>query len=193
MRGGGQPLQMVLGGPDYARAGANGAIACWRASRPNPGLSGVDSDYKETRPQMRVVINRDRAADLGVSVSDIGNTLQTMIGSRRVTTFVDAGKEYDVLVQAERKDRSSIADLENLYVRARGGNLVPMSSVVSVTEIAEAGQPQSLQPPALDHDLGATRARLSAGRGDRLGAHSRPRGTCRRPRKSTSAASRANT
>jgi multidrug efflux pump len=138
VRGGGQPLQVVLGGPEYAQ------LVGWRDRllarfEANPKLSGVDSDYKETRPQFRVVINRNRAADLGVAVSDIGNTLQTMLGSSRVTTFVDQGKEYDVLVQAERKDRSSIADLENLYVRARGGNVVPLSSVVSVSETAEPG------------------------------------------------------
>jgi multidrug efflux pump len=62
-----------------------------------------------------------------------------MLGSSRVTTFVNEGREYDVLVQAERGDRSSIADLENLYVRARGDQLVPLSSVVSVSEIAEPG------------------------------------------------------
>ena len=138
VRGGGQPLQLVLQGPDYAQ------LVQWRDRlqarfEANPKLSGVDSDYKETRPQLRVLIDRDRAADLGVAVSDIGNTLQTMLGSSRVTTFVDEGKEYDVLVQAERADRSSIADLENLYVRARDGKLVPLSSVASVGEIAEPG------------------------------------------------------
>ena len=138
VRGGGQPLQLVLGGPDYAQ------LVEWRDRlqarlETNPNLTGVDSDYKETRPQLRVNIERDRAADLGVSVADIGNTLQTMLGSSRVTTFVDEGKEYDVLVQAERADRSSIASLENLYVPARDGKLVPLSAVVTVKEIAEPG------------------------------------------------------
>ena len=138
VRGGGQPLQLVLGGPDYAQ------LVEWRDRlqarlETNPNLTGVDSDYKQTRPQLRVNIERDRAADLGVSVADIGNTLQTMLGSSRVTTFVDEGKEYDVLVQAERADRSSIASLENLYVPARDGKLVPLSAVVTVKEIAEPG------------------------------------------------------
>ncbi|KFN43566.1 efflux RND transporter permease subunit [Arenimonas oryziterrae] len=138
VRGGGQPLQLVLQGPDYAQ------LVDWRdrlqaRMEENPGLSGVDSDYKETRPQLRVVINRARAADLGVAVTDVGNTLQTMFGSSRVTTFVDEGKEYDVLVQADRAQRESVADLENLYVRARDNQLVPLASVVTVTEIAEPG------------------------------------------------------
>lgn len=138
VRGGGQPLQLVLQGPDYAQ------LVEWRdlllaRFEANPGLSNVDSDYKETRPQLRVVINRERAADLGVAVTDIGNTLQTMFGSSRVTTFVSEGKEYDVLVQADKSQRASISDLENLYVHSRDGQLVPLSSVVTVNEIAEPG------------------------------------------------------
>ncbi len=138
VRGGGQPLQVVLGGPEYAQ------LVEWRDRllarfESNPNLSGVDSDYKETRPQLRIAVDQDRAADLGVAAADIGSVLQTMLGSSRVTTFVNQGKEYDVLVQAEREDRSSVADLENLYVRARSGELVPLSSVVTVSEIAEPG------------------------------------------------------
>jgi multidrug efflux pump len=138
VRGGGQPLQIVLGGPEYAQ------LVEWRDRllprfEANPKLQGVDTDYKETRPQFRVSVDHDRAADLGVAVADIGNVLQTMLGSSRVTTFVNQGKEYDVLVQAERKDRSGIDALKNLYVRARDGNLVPLSSVVSVSELAEPG------------------------------------------------------
>ena len=67
-----------------------------------PGLVGADSDYKETRPQMRVNIDRQRAADLGISVTDIGRALETMMGSRQVTTYVDSGEEYDVMLQAGR-------------------------------------------------------------------------------------------
>jgi multidrug efflux pump len=138
VRGGGQPLQIVLGGPEYAQ------LVEWRDKllarfEANPKLQGVDTDYKETRPQFRVSVDHDRAADLGVAVADIGNVLQTMLGSARVTTFVNQGKEYDVLVQAERRDRSGTAGLKNLYVRARDGNLVPLASVVTVKEIAEPG------------------------------------------------------
>lgn len=138
VRGGGQPLQVVLGGSDY------GELVPWRdrlqaIMESNPKLYAVDSDYKETRPQLRVSVDRDRAADLGVSVSEVGNTLQTMFGSSRVTTFVDNGKEYDVLVQADRGNRASAADLENLYVRSRDNRLVPLSSVVTIKETAEPG------------------------------------------------------
>jgi multidrug efflux pump len=134
----GQPVQIVLGGPEYAE------IAQWRdvvmqRMEQNPGFFSVDSDYKETRPQMRVHIDRQRAADLGVSVTDIGRALETMMGGRRVTTFVQDGEEYDVLVQAGRDGRAAPADLKSIQVRARSGELVPLSNLVTLSELAEAG------------------------------------------------------
>jgi len=134
----GQRYQLVLGGPDYAE------LAQWRdrvleRMESNPGIQDPDSDYKETRPQMRVQIDRARAADLGVSVTAIGRTLETMMGSRRVTTYVDNGEEYEVVVQAGRESRMTPADLANTYVRGGDGGLVPMSSLVTLEEIAEPG------------------------------------------------------
>lgn len=138
VRSRGQPLQVVLGGPEY------GDLAQWRdvlikRMEDNPGLFSVDSDYKETRPQMRVEINRQRAADLGVRVSDIGSALETMMGGRRVTTFVREGEEYDVIVQADRELRASPADLQAIQVRAREGTLIPLSNLVTLHELAEPG------------------------------------------------------
>ncbi len=135
----GQPLQIVLGGPDYAE------LAEWRdrllaRMEQNPQLFAADSDYKETRPQLRVQIDRSRAADLGVSLTEVGRTLETMMGSRRVTTFVEDGEEYDVILQAVASDRGTPNDLNNLYVRSqRSGELVPLASLVTLTELAEPG------------------------------------------------------
>ncbi|MDQ3617123.1 MAG: efflux RND transporter permease subunit [Pseudomonadota bacterium] len=134
----GQPIQIVLGGPEYVE------IAQWRDTmmarmEANPGFFSVDSDYKETRPQMRVQIDRQRAADLGVSVTEIGRALETMMGSRRVTTFVQDGEEYDVIVQAGREGRAAPADLDAIQVRSSGGALVPLSNLVTLSELAEAG------------------------------------------------------
>jgi len=135
----GQPLQIVLGGPDYEE------LAQWRdrllaRMEANPRIFAADSDYKETRPQLRVQIDRSRAADLGVSLTEIGRTLETMMGARRVTTFVEDGEEYDVILQAQADNRATPADLNGLYVRSqRSGQLVPMASLVSLTELAEPG------------------------------------------------------
>jgi multidrug efflux pump len=137
VRSRGQPVNIVLGGPDYAE------LVKWRDAlqarmEANPGFFGVDSDYKETRPQMHVEIDRARAADLGVSVTEIGHTLETMMGGRRVTTFVRNGEEYDVMVQGDRATRASPADLAAIQVRARDG-LVPLSNLVTLKEVAEPG------------------------------------------------------
>jgi multidrug efflux pump len=137
-RGGGQPFQLVLGGPDYAE------LAQWRdrvlaRMEKNPNFFAVDSDYKETRPQMRILIDRARASDLGVSVNEVGRTLETMMGGRRVTTYVDNGEEYDVILQAGRGLRATPTDLSAIQVRARSGELVPLSNLVTLTELAEAG------------------------------------------------------
>src|SRR5690606_30553999 len=136
--GRGHPIQIVLGGPEYSE------IAEWRDTmvermEANPGFFSVDSDYKETRPQMRVQIDRQRASDLGVSVAAIGQALETMMGSRRVTTFVQDGEEYDVVVQAGRENRASTADLSQIRVRSRSGELVPLSNLGTRTGGAEAG------------------------------------------------------
>ena len=136
--GRGQRYQLVLGGPDYEE------LAQWRdrmlaRMEDNPGIVDPDSDFKETRPQMRVEIDRARAADLGVSVQEIGRTLETMMGSRQVTTYIDSGEEYDVMLQASRGDRMTPADLTDTYVRGRDGVQIPLSNLVTLNEIAEPG------------------------------------------------------
>ncbi|WP_159015547.1 efflux RND transporter permease subunit [Cognatiluteimonas profundi] len=138
VRSGGQPLQVVLQGPDYRQ------LVQWRdrmlaRMQQNPGLYGADADYKETRPQLHVVVDQAKAADLGVTEQAIGDTLQAMLGSSRVTTFVRQGQEYDVVLQGEAGERSTPTDLRNLYVRSRSGALVPLASVVHLDERAEAG------------------------------------------------------
>ncbi|MBP6514432.1 MAG: efflux RND transporter permease subunit [Steroidobacteraceae bacterium] len=137
-RGFGQPVQAVIGGPDYE------TLAQWSdklqavASR-NPGLVNVDTDYRERKPQINVMVDRDRAADLGVSLQTVGRTLETVLGSRIVTTFVDRGREYNVILQGGIEDRAQPSDLENLYVRSdRTGELVPLSNLVTLRESAGA-------------------------------------------------------
>ncbi|MEJ2320778.1 MAG: efflux RND transporter permease subunit, partial [Gammaproteobacteria bacterium] len=100
---------------------------------------GIDWDYKETKPQLRVEIDYDRAADLGVKVGVIGRTLETMLGSRKVTTYIDAGEEYDVILEGERDAQRTPAALDNLYVRSeRSGELIPLANLVSVKEVADS-------------------------------------------------------
>ncbi|MCK7596646.1 efflux RND transporter permease subunit [Microbulbifer sp. CAU 1566] len=137
----GKPVQFVLGGSSYEQ------LTEWRdqlnraIDQSNPGLLGVDWDYKETQPQLRINVDYERAADLGVQVSDVGTTLQTMFGSLRATTFINNGEEYDVILEGERDMQRTPDSLENLYVRSTTtGALIPLQSLVEVTEYA--GSPQ---------------------------------------------------
>ncbi|MEL6665616.1 MAG: efflux RND transporter permease subunit [Pseudomonadota bacterium] len=137
--GTGKPVQFVIGGPSYE------LLTEWRETfvtaleESDIGLVDIDWDYKETQPQYRIQVDYDRAADLGVTVSDIGSTLQTMLGSRRVTTYIDGGEEYDVILEGLRSDQNNPNDVENIYVRSsRSGNLIPLSSLMSIQAIADS-------------------------------------------------------
>ncbi|MCU8091204.1 efflux RND transporter permease subunit [Shewanella sp. SM20] len=137
-RGVGKPVQFVIGGPSYEELARWRDVMMQKAAQ-NPKLLGLDHDYKETKPQLRVVIDRDRAASLGVSISNIGRTLESMLGSRLVTTFMRDGEEYDVIVEGERDNQNTAADLQNIYVRSeRSQELIPLSNLVTVEEFADA-------------------------------------------------------
>ncbi|GFD67529.1 efflux RND transporter permease subunit [Alteromonas sp. KUL106] len=136
----GRPVQFVLQGDTYENLVEWRDIVLEKAAK-NPGLIRIDSDYKETSPQLLVNINRDRAADLGVSISDIGGTLEVMLGQRRVSTFLDRGEEYDVILEGIEEDFRSPNSIENLYVRsARTGELIPMDNLLTFEEQATSAQ-----------------------------------------------------
>jgi multidrug efflux pump len=134
--GRGQPINFVIAGPTYEGL-VRARDRILTAAADNPGIVNLDSDYKETKPQLNVQVDTTRAGDLGVSVEAVSQALQTLLGSRRVSTYVDRGEEYRVIVQAEREGRSTLADLQRIYVRSRGGELIPLSNLVQVTD--EAG------------------------------------------------------
>ena len=134
--GGQQPVQFVIGGDTYDDLQRYSEVI--EAEAPKlASLVGIDTDYKETQPQVRVAVDRDRAAELGISVETVGRTLETVLGGRRVTTFIRDGEEYDVILRARDADRNQPSDILNYYVRSdRTGELVPLSNVVKVREQA---------------------------------------------------------
>ena len=131
-----RPLQIVIGGTDYAE------LARWRdvvveEAEKIPGLSNLQSDYNERKPKIDVSIDRDRAADLGVSLSSVGRTLESILGSRVVTTYIERGEEYRVILQGADERRQTPSDLDSIYVRSdRSGQLIPLSNLVKLTETA---------------------------------------------------------
>ncbi|MGM0691475.1 MAG: efflux RND transporter permease subunit, partial [Pseudomonadota bacterium] len=132
-----KPVQFVLGGGEFDE------LADWRDTlfdhlrEHNPRLTGLDSDYKETQPQLKVDIDYDRAADLGVTITEIGRTLETLLGGRTVTRYVDDGEEYDVILEGERENQRSPRSIDNIYVRSTTSDeLIPLGSLVTLTDFA---------------------------------------------------------
>jgi multidrug efflux pump len=132
---GNQPIQFVLGGPAYDTLREWRDIVMQKAQETGKFVN-LDSNYRESQPDIRVRIDRQRAADLGVSVEDIGRTLELMFGEREISTFVNRGDEYPVIMRARAEDRATPNDLTNTFMRAANGELVPLSSFVSLTESA---------------------------------------------------------
>ena len=102
--------------------------------RDYPGITGLDTDLKLNKPQLRVSIDRDKASTLGISMATIGGTLETLLGGRDVTRYKREGKQYDVVLQMEDDKRRQPTDLTSIYVRARNGDLVQLSNLVTLQE-----------------------------------------------------------
>lgn len=131
-----RPLNIVLGGTDYRELAHWRDIVIAEAER-LPSVSNLQSDYNERKPKIDVSVDRDRAADLGVSLANVGRTLETILGSRVVTTFIDRGEEYRVILQGADERRQTPSDLETIYVRSElSGQLIPLSNLVTLTEVA---------------------------------------------------------
>jgi multidrug efflux pump len=134
-----QPVQVVIGGSDYDQ------LAEWRdrlfarISRENPRIQGLESDYEETKPTLAVDIDMSRAGDLGVSVQAISSTLETLLGGKRVTTYTEGGREYEVVLQADAARRENPDDLKNVHVRSEAsGSLIPLSNLITTQDTAGA-------------------------------------------------------
>ena len=100
----------------------------------NPNLLNIDTDLRLNQPEIRVAVNRDKLADVGVPVEAVGRTLETMLGGRVVTRFKKDGEQYDVIVQVADRDRTRPDDISDLYVRGRGGDMVQLANLLSVRE-----------------------------------------------------------
>ena len=131
-RGGGNSnsIEMVLTGAEYEDM-FEWVQPILAAAQQNPGFSRPRLDYEPNAPRLLVDVDPQRAAALGVSSQEIGRTLQTMFGSRRATTYIRGGQEYDVILQTDLENRRSVGDLEALYVSTASGQLAPLSAVVT--------------------------------------------------------------
>jgi multidrug efflux pump len=137
IRTSGSGLAVILSGNSYEELAAWQEQIIAKVAAENPRILGLRSDFFPTKPKIKVNIDRNRSFDLGVSLQTIGRTLETMLGSRIVTTYVDRGEEYNVVLQGVARDRATPSDLENIYVRSgRSSQLVPLANLVRLEEVA---------------------------------------------------------
>lgn len=107
------PIQFVIQAGSYQELQGLVAKLMERALA-FPGIVNLDSDLKLDKPELRVAVDRDKAADLGVEIADIGTTLETLLGGRQITRFKRTGEQYDVVVQVAGEERRVPADLGSI-------------------------------------------------------------------------------
>lgn len=138
LRGNSTPVRVVIGGPDFDSVKDWSQQLLDRAEQID-GLVNPEINFEQNLPQLDITIDRERADDLGISVETIANTMQTMLASRQMTTFVSRGREYPVIAQAEEADRRTPSDINNIFVRSGDGQtLVPLGALVTLDENAAA-------------------------------------------------------
>ncbi|WP_028299683.1 efflux RND transporter permease subunit [Oceanospirillum beijerinckii] len=106
-------------------------------------LVNPDVDLKLNKPQLQIQINRDKAAVMGITVSEVSRTLETLLGGRSVTRYKQGNEQYDVIVKVADVDRATPSSLSSIYVRANSGQMIQLSNLVTVTE--------TVAPRALNH------------------------------------------
>ena len=130
VRGFGKPLQFVIqSSASYEEINALADKLVERL-RDNPGLADLDTDMRLNKPEVEVAIDRDRVADLGLDISVIGRTLETLLGGRNVSTFQIGTEQYDVTVALPPDERTSPETLSRIFVRSANGDMVQLSNVV---------------------------------------------------------------
>jgi multidrug efflux pump len=159
------PVQLVVRGPTYDVL--DKIMTQVRHDTVNhPALVNVESDLDLNKPELRVDISRDKAADLGIPVETIGRTLEVFLGGRKASMFMREGKEYPVIIQMRPQHRGTKSDIDRLHVRGTQGDLIPLSNLVSLSE--------AVAPKQLNHYEKLRAATISAGSRSRL--HSQPIG-----------------
>ncbi|MEQ8362330.1 MAG: efflux RND transporter permease subunit [Cyclobacteriaceae bacterium] len=132
-RRGGFPVQIVVQAADIEKLKAVLPQFLEKANE-SPMFTFVDLDLKFNKPEINIIINRDKARNLGVNVIDISQTLQLGLSGSRFGNFIMDGKQYQIIGQVEKKNRNEPLDLKTLYVRNRRGEIIQLDNLVTVEE-----------------------------------------------------------
>ncbi|OQP56481.1 efflux RND transporter permease subunit [Niastella populi] len=150
----GLPVQFVIQNNDFNKLAEVLPKFLEQANR-NPAFQGVDVDLKFNKPEVSLQIDRLKAAQLGVSVADVSQTLQLALSNLQLGYFYRAGKQYSVIGQVARNDRDDPTDLKNIYVRNNRGEIISLDNLVTMQE--------QTTPPTLYHFNRYKSATVSAG------------------------------
>jgi len=129
-----KPVQFVILGNTYEE------LIKWKEiikkeARKNKNLINIEDDFNRNKPVLNVKIDQKKSSDLGVSTVNIGKSIETIFGSRNVTKFTKDGKEYDIIIQGDIKNRKEPSNLNKIYVRSKNtGKLISISNLVSLEE-----------------------------------------------------------
>ena len=133
-----KPVQMVIYGSTYEELEKIQSQVI-RTLRKNGNLSRIESDYSRNKPEVKLLINKNKAKDLGVSTEKIGRTLETLYGGKRVTTFNKLGKEYPIILQQYLADRRNKEGISKIFVRSdTTGKLISLVNLVDFKEVGAA-------------------------------------------------------
>ncbi|MGC4097084.1 MAG: efflux RND transporter permease subunit [Nitrospira sp.] len=136
------PVQFVIGGLDYQELQQTAEKLMARLAT-HPGFVTPEMDLALNTPHLAIETHRDKSADLGVSIASIGRTLETLLSGRPVSTFMQNGRQYKVIVKVDDRHREKPSDISRLYVRGKDGDLVQLNNIVTTKEVPV--------PQALNH------------------------------------------
>ncbi|MDD5479149.1 efflux RND transporter permease subunit [Rhodoferax sp.] len=130
-----QPIEFVIITSESYQELAKTVRAFQDEMAKNPGFVQVDTDLRLNKPEIKLEVDRERAADLGVSVDLIARAIESMLGGRKVTRYKRGGEQYDVIVQTAPSGRDTPDDIEKIFVRGKGVELIPLSALVKIREV----------------------------------------------------------
>ncbi len=152
--GGGMPVQFVLQAADLDSV--NAVLPKFlNAARQSSKLMFVDADLKMNKPELRINIDRSKAALIGVSIQEVARALQLSFSGQRYGYFLRNDRQYEVIGQVERTNRNDISDLRSIYVRSANGAMISLDNLVTIDE--------GISPAAIYRYDQYTSATVSAG------------------------------
>jgi len=133
-----KPVQMVILGKSYEQL-ENWQNLIMQNLRKNKNLAAIESDYSKNKPEIKLIVNRKKAQDLGVSIEAIGKTVETLFSGKTVTKFNQLGKEYPIILQSDIKNRKKSESISKIFVRSdASGKLISLANLVEFEEVGSA-------------------------------------------------------